>query len=216
MGEKYTDAVTVLKNNGFEKVTPKEEPSLEEKDTVTRLSVEPGSEIDVTTEIILYYSSGEIIESMPSVIGMTEAQARQELNKKNFKNIEVQEEYHDKIDAGKVCDVSIAAGVRVDVSTTIVLTVSKGPEPTEPPATTAPPAPTLPPEVTKSITIALPSDKTEDYNLSIEFEEEMVVNVDITPVSATYEFSLTGRGSGEYSIYIDGELLRTEKVDFGA
>ena len=216
VGEKYTDAVTVLKNNGFEKVVTKEEPSLEEKDTVTRLSVEPGSEIDVTTEIILYYSSGEIIESMPSVIGMTEAQARQELNKKNFKNIEVQEEYHDEIDAGKVCDVSIAAGVRVDVSTTIVLTVSKGPKPTEPPATTAPPAPTLPPEVTKSITIALPSDKTEDYNLSIEFEEEMVVNVDITPDTATYEFSLTGRGSGEYSIYIDGELLRTEKVDFGA
>ena len=44
----------------------------------------------------------------------------------------------------------------------------------------------------------------------------MVVNVDITPDTATYEFSLTGRGSGEYCIYIDGELLRTEKVDFGA
>ena len=216
VGEKYTDAVTVLKNNGFEKVTAKEEPSLEEKDTVTRLSVEPGSEIDVTTEIILYYSSGEIIESMPSVIGMTEAQARQELNKKNFKNIEVQEEYHDEIDAGKVCDVSIAAGVRVDVSTTIVLTVSKGPKPTEPPATTAPTKPTEAPEVTKSITIALPSDLTAEYNLSIVFEGEMVINVDLTPDTATYEFELTGSGSGEYSILIDGELLRTETVNFDA
>ena len=216
VGEKYTDAVTILKNNGFEKVTPKEEPSLEEKDTVTRISVTPGSEVDVTTEIILYYSSGEIIESMPSVIGMTEAQARQELNKKNFKNIEVQEEYHDEIDAGKVCDVSIAAGVRVDVSTTIVLTVSKGPKPTEPPATTAPTKPTEAPKVTKSITIALPSDLTAEYNLSIVFEGEMVINVDLTPDTATYEFELTGSGSGEYSILIDGVLLRTETVNFDA
>ena len=213
VGEKYTDAVTVLKNNGFEKVTAREEPSLEEKDTVTRLSVEPGSEIDVTTEIILYYSSGEIIEYMPNVVGLTESQARETLDSKGFRKITVQEEHSETVASGKVIRSNIVGGDRVDVTTSIILTISKGPEPTEPPATTAP---TQPPEVTKSITIALPSDKTEDYNLSIEFEEEMVVNVDVTPDTATYEFSLTGRGSGEYSIYIDGELLRTEKVDFGA
>ena len=57
---------------------------------------------------------------------------------------------------------------------------------------------------------------TAEYNLSIEFEGEFVVNVDLSPDTVTYEFELTGRGSGEYAIYIDGELLRTEKVDFGA
>ena len=216
VGEKYTDAVTILKNNGFEKVTAKEEPSLEEKDTVTRLSVEPGSEIDVTTEIILYYSSGEIIEYMPNVVGLTESQARETLDSKGFKKITVQEEHSETVASGKVIRSNIVGGDRVDVTTSIILTVSKGPKPTEPPATTAPPAPTLPPEVTKSITIALPSDRTEEYNLSIEFEEEMVVNVDVTPDTATYEFSLTGTGSGEFAIYIDGELLRTEKVDFHA
>ena len=219
VGKKYTDAMTVLRNNGFEKVTPQEEASLEEKGTVTRLSVEPGSEQDVTAEIIVYYSSGEVIESMPDVLGKTEAEARQILNDKNFKNIEVQEEYNNKVEAGKVCDVSIGAGVRVDVSTTIVLTISKGPELTEPPATTQPTKPTKPteaPEVTKNIIIALPADMTEEYNLAIEFEEEMVVNIQISPETATFEFSLTGRGTGEYAIYIDGELLRTETVNFDA
>ena len=216
VGKKYTDAMTVLRNNGFEKVTPQEEASLEEKGTVTRLRVEPGSEQDVTAEIIVYYSSGEVIESMPDVLGKTEAEARQILNDKNFKNIEVQEEYNNKVEAGKVCDVSIAAGVRVDVSTTIVLTISKGPELTEPPATTQPTKPTEAPEVTKNIIIALPADMTEEYNLSIEFEEEMVVNIQISPDTATFEFSLTGRGTGEYAIYIDGELLRTETVNFDA
>ena len=44
----------------------------------------------------------------------------------------------------------------------------------------------------------------------------MVVNVKLTPDTATYEFTLTGTGTGAYSIYIDGELLRTETVDFNA
>ena len=213
IGETYTDAVTILRNNGFEKVTPQEEASLEEKGTVTRLSVEPGSEIDVTTEIILYYSSGQVIEQMPNVIGLTEEQARQTLDDKGFKKISVQEEYSPTVAEGRVIRSNIMGGDRVDVSTTIILTLSKGPEPTEPPATTKP---TEAAEVTKYITIALPDNMTEEYNLSIEFEEEMVVNVQLTPDTATYEFSLTGRGTSEFTIFIDGELLRTETVDFNA
>ena len=213
VGEKYTTAVTILNNNGFEKVTPKEEPSLEEEGTVTRLSVEPGSEQDVTQEIIVYYSSGEVIERMPNVIGLTESAARETLDAKGFRNISTQEEYSEDVAAGKVIRANIVEGDRVDVTTRIILTLSKGPEPTEPPATTKP---TEAPEVTKSITIALPTDRTEEYNLSVEFDEEIVVNVHLTPDTATYEFTLTGRGTGEYSIFIDGELLRTETVNFDA
>ena len=216
VGEKYTDAVTVLRNNGFEKVTPQEEASLEEKGTVTRLSVEPGSEQDVTAEIIVYYSSGEVIEYMPNVVGLTKEQAQETLDAKGFKKVTFQEEYSETVAAGKVIRANIVEGDRVDVSTNIILTLSLGPEPTEPPATTQPTKPTEAPEVTKSIIIALPSDRTEEYNLAIEFEEEMVVNIQISPDTATYEFTLTGRGTGEYAIYIDGELLRTETVNFDA
>ena len=216
VGEKYTNAVTILHNNGFEKVTPREEASLEEEGTVTRLSVEPGSEQDVTTEIIVYYSSGEVIERMPNVIGLSESSARETLDAKGFHNISTQEEYSETVAAGKVIRANIVEGDRVDVTTRIILTLSKGPEPTEPPATTQPTKPAEPKETSKSITIALPTDLTEEYNLSIEFDEEIVVNVHLTPDTATYEFTLTGSGTGEYSIYIDGELLRTETVNFDA
>ena len=216
IGELYTDAEKILRNNGFEKVISREEPSLEEKGTVIRLNVEPGSEIDVTTEIIVYYSSGQVIEQMPNVVGLTEEQARQTLGDKGFKKISIQEEYSETVAAGRVVRSNIVEGDRVDVSTTIILTLSKGPEPTEPPATTQPPQPAQPAEVTKHIIIALPDNMTEEYNLSIEFEEEMVVNVEITPDTATYEFSLTGSGTGEFMIFIDGELLRTETVNFNA
>ena len=215
IGEKYTDAMTVLKNNGFVKVTPQEEASLEEKGTVTRLSVVPGSEIDVTTEIILYYSSGEIIEYMPDVLGLTLEQAKQTLDDKGFTKITVQEEHSETVAQGRVIRSNIVGGDRVDVTTTIILTVSMGPKPTEPPATTQPPV-TEPPEVTKNIIIALPTDMTEEYNLAIEFDGEMVVNVHLTPDTATYEFTLTGRGEGTFEIYIDGVLLRTEQVVFSA
>ncbi len=213
VGKVYTDAVTILRNNGFENVDSQPEPGLEEKGVVTRLSVESGSELDVTAEIIVYYSTGEVIEQMPNVIGLSKSQAEETLNAKGFKNISVQEEYHDSVAAGKVIRSNIVEGDRVDVTTRIILTLSLGPEPTEPPVTTQP---TLPPEVTKTIVIALPDYMTEEYNLAIEFEEEMVVNVDISPDTATYEFNLTGRGTGEFSILIDGELLRTETVVFDA
>jgi len=216
VGEKYTDAVTVLRNNGFENVDPQPEPGLEEKGIVTRLSVEPGSELDVTKEIIVYYSTGELTVNMPNVIRMTKNEAVTTLDDMGFKNISFQEEYHEDVGAGKVIRSNIVEGDRVDVSTRIILTLSLGPAPTEPPETTAPSQPTLPPEVTKTIIIALPTDMTEEYNLAIEFEEEMVVNVDIAPDTATYEFTLTGRGTGEFSILIDGVLLRTETVVFDA
>ena len=219
VGEKYTDALTILRNNGFEKVTPKEEPSLEEKGTVTRLSVAPGSEHDVTAEIVVYYSSGEVIEAMPNVIGLTESAARKTLDEKGFHNISTQEEYDENVAAGKVIRSNIVQGDRVDVSTTIILTISKGPKPTEPPVTEPPvtePPVTEPKEVTKSIVIALPTDMTEEYNLAIWFEDEMVVNVHLTPDTTSYEFTLTGRGSGEFIIEIDGVVLRTEKVNFDA
>ena len=219
IGDQYTDALTVLRNNGFEKLTPKEEPSLEPKGTVTRLSVVPGSEHNVAEEIIVYYSSGEMIEAMPNVIGLTESAARKTLDEKGFHNISTQEEYDENVAAGKVIRSNIVQGDRVDVSTTIILTISKGPRPTEPPVTEPPvtePPVTEPKEVTKSIVIALPTGMTEEYNLAIWFEDEMVVNVHLAPDATSYEFTLTGRGSGEFIIEIDGVVLRTEKVNFDA
>ena len=64
--------------------------------------------------------------------------------------------------------------------------------------------------------VKIHAEMTEEYNLSIEFEEEMVVNIQIAPDTASYEFTLSGRGTGEFAIYIDGVLLRTETVNFDA
>ncbi len=215
VGEKQDKVVAHLKNIGFKNVTPKEEPGLEEKGTVIRLSVTPGADVDATTEIIVYYSSGEVIESMPNVLGLPEADARETLDAKGFKNVTTQEEYSSDVAAGKVIRSNIVATDRVNVTTRIILTISKGPEPTEPPATSKPTEPPTPADVTKTFSIELPTDRTEEYNLSIHFEDEMVVSTQIQPGTASYPVTLEGSGVGEIEIYINGELLRTEKVDFG-
>ncbi len=210
VGEPKDTVITILKNNGFQKVTPVEEASLEEKGTVLRLNVTSGADVDVTTEILVYYSSGQVIESMPNVLGLSEADALQTLDDKGFSVVSTQEEYHDTVAAGKVIRSNIMADDQVSVTTKIILTISKGPKPTEPPVTQPKPV-----EVTKTFVVALPEDKTEEYNLAIHFEEEMVVNAQIQPGTTTYDVTLEGSGTGQIEIYIDGELLRTEQVDFG-
>ncbi len=215
LGDDKTAAIQTLKNNGFDKYRLEEEDSLESKNSVIRLSVEVGAEVDVATEIVIYYSSGEIIESVPYVAGMTLDEAKALLDSKHFRNIRTEEEYNATVEAGRVIRANFETGVRVDVTTTIVLTISKGPEPTEPP-TTLPPE-TTQPVVTKTFTVALPTDQTEAYVLRIVYDEEVVVlDVTIQPNTATYSFQLTGRGSGECEIYINDVFWRTEKVDFGA
>ena len=225
VGADKNAAVQTLVNNGFNKYRLEEEDSLEEKGSVIRLSVEVGAEIDVATEIIIYYSSGEIIESVPYVAGKTLDEAKALLNAKHFGTIRVEEEYHETLEAGKVIKANFEPGTRVDVTTTIVLTVSMGPEPTEPP-TTAPPEISVPPtteppetkpEVTKTITIQLPPDQAEEYTLRVIFGgNTVVVDTLITPGTAAYTFQLTGRDSGVYEVYINDVLWRTEEVGFGA
>ena len=215
VGDDKNAAIQTLKNNGFDKYRLEEEDSLEEKDTVIRLSVEVGAEIDVTTEITIYYSSGEIIESVPIVAGQMLTDAKALLESKRFHNVRVEETYHETVEAGRVIRANFEPGTRVDVTTTIVLTVSMGPEPTEPP-TTQPPETTLP-TVTKTIVLTLPTDQTDAYVLRVMFGGDVVVmDALIEPGTETYEFQLTGQGTGEYEIYINDEFLRTEKVDFGA
>ncbi len=212
IGMEKNDAVKILNANGFKNLKTEEEASLEDKNTVTRLSVTPGSEIDVTTEIIVYYSSGQVIQKMPNVVGLSEAEARETLDGKGFKTISTQEEYSSSVSAGKVIRSNIVAGDEVSVTTKIILTISKGPEPTDPPETSKP----IPQPTTKTFTVDLPTDMTEAYTLRITYEDEVVVlDVTIQPGTTTYSFQMTGTGTGECEIFINGEFLRTEKVDFG-
>lgn len=211
-------AVTMLNKYGFDNVRAQPQDSTEPQNQVLSLNVETGVDIDVTTEIILYYSSGEMYAQMPGITSAnTVEEAKKLLDDLGFKNVDIQEEYNKEILEGKVIKTNIPAGTKVDVKTAIVLTVSLGPEPTEPP-TTQPSETTQPAEVTKTVKVSLPTDRTEAYKLTIMLGSGVTVLDDyvIQPGTESITVEMTGSGVMTYEIYIDGEYIRSEKVDFSA
>ena len=232
LGSSIANALNILNQNGFENLIPLEEDSLEPEGDVLRMEdpegneITPNTQVDVTTEITVYYSSGEFFEKMPDVLGKTRTEAERILRDLEFSNIEVVEEYHETVEEGKVIRANIRTGDKVNVTTEIVLTVSKGPEPTEPPTTVPPettqpsePTEPTPPEVqevTKEVVVSLPTDRTEPYKLTIMLGSGVTVvdSLEIQPGTATITVSMTGYGTMTYEIYIDGEYIRSEEVVF--
>ncbi len=227
IGLNRTDAEKLLKTYGFEVVDYQEEDDLAKKGSVLRVVDENGVEIavgkdlDVTTKLILVVSSGEKYAEMPSIsTSESGADAKARLEEMGFTKVNLEEEFHPTVAEGKVIRSNIPAGTKVDVTTSIILTVSKGPEPTQPPETkpTEPPteATTQPtePQVTQKITIQLPGDKTEPYVIKVMFHGETVAESEVLPGTETYEVVVTGSGTGYLEIYIDGTYVRTEKVEF--
>lgn len=100
--------------------------------TVTRQSIEPGSEIRYNDEITLYVSKGEegLAPKMISVLGKTSAEAKQALIKAGFKNVETVAKESDT-EKDLVIEQSVSEGTRVDSETFITITVSSGKKATE-------------------------------------------------------------------------------------
>ena len=212
IGKSRDQAERLLNNNGFKNIRFETEESDQEKDTVTRLSVNVNEAVSLDTEIVVYLSEGVIRERVPLVEGKTLEEAKKLLNDRGFKTItEIREE--NNLEKGKVIRQSIASGVEIEVTTEIVLYVSDGPKETTAPTTE--PTEATEPEITFYKTIDLPKDKTEPYKLTLILAGKTIVDdQEIQPGTASYAVQLKGRGSASLEIWVDGVLIRTEKVDF--
>ena len=212
IGKSRDQAERLLNNNGFKNIRFETEESDQAKDTVTRLSVNVNEAVSLDTEIVIYLSEGVIRERVPLVEGKTLEEAKKLLNDRGFKTItEIREE--NNLEKGKVIRQSIASGVEIEITTEIVLYVSDGPKETTAPTTE--PTEATEPEITFYKTIDLPKDKTEPYKLTLILAGKTIVDdQEIQPGTASYAVQLKGRGSASLEIWVDGVLIRTEKVDF--
>lgn len=212
IGKSRDQAERLLNNNGFKNIRFETEESDQAKDTVTRLSVNVNEAVSLDTEIVVYLSEGVIRERVPLVEGKTLEEAKKLLNDRGFKTItEIREE--NNLEKDKVIRQSIASGVEIEVTTEIVLYVSDGPKETTAPTTE--PTEATEPEITFYKTIDLPKDKTEPYKLTLILAGKTIVDdQEIQPGTASYAVQLKGRGSASLEIWVDGVLIRTEKVDF--
>ena len=205
VGLNYATAVKRLNDLGFKNVTVNRQESEEDKDTVIDQSIPRYTETDTTEEIVLTISKGPGVKKavVPYVVELPFKDAVKRLNEAGFTTVEEEYVYSDKPE-NEVLHQSISQGTEVDVKTKIILRVSMGPEPTEPPVPE-----TQEPDrsVTRTVKISLP--KTEEaYQLEIYLDgkpirEPITVNAGVTEI----EVELTGTGKQTYQLYWDGEPM---------
>ena len=191
------------------------------------ISTDPGmgTELVDGQTVIIYISRGPMIEmgKMPNVVGMNYATAYKHLTDLGFTTVEPKYVDNDA-DKDEVVYQSVARNTEVDLTTRIVLSVSRGPEeteetekPTEEPteATTEPTEGTAEPiETTKTVRIMLP-DHDEPYILGVYQNGQAVRESEqITPGTTYLEITLTGSGLQTYDVYVDGQKYQTIEVDF--
>ncbi|MBQ7801853.1 MAG: Stk1 family PASTA domain-containing Ser/Thr kinase [Oscillospiraceae bacterium] len=214
VGKKEETARSILNEQGFTVIET--EPVFDEEDegVVIKQSVTAGTKLDVTTKIILTVSKGPEKAKMINVVGQQYDAAYENLTDLGFKKV-TRKDVESSAEAGEVVEQSVSKGTELALDKEIILSVSKGPAPTDAPTQAPTQAPIT--EVTIRKTFSLPADRTEDYVLSL-YQNGMNVYEDtqITAGTTSITVELTGSGTQYYDLYINDEYYKTEKVVFTA
>ena len=232
-------AMAYLERLGMNPVPKYEFSDVVSKGGVIRTDPGPNTELKDGQTVWLICSSGPIIEKaeMPKLVGKSFKEAKAELEKLGFSGEITYRRKESDEPRDEVIEQPYKRGEQVDITEDIELIISKGPKATEPPTekpteapapkpteapapppTEAPaPKPTKPPvvDVTKTVTIALPADRTEDYVLGLFLNGKSVLEATaITAGTPSIDVTLTGNGTVYYDLYINDTYFRAEKVEF--
>ena len=154
----------------------------------------------------LYVSAGPGIETkrVPNVLGQTVETAMRNMVLAGFHNVEPKEVDSDQ-PKGTVVEQSAKADTLIESGRKIILSVSRGPKV---------PSTTQPVERTISYRFPLP-EHSGSVKLSILCGDEWIVEDETVGKGVDgYDVTLTGMGSKDYSIYIDGDYIETVTVEF--
>lgn len=217
VGHDYATAYNLLTQLGFSRIFSESVESNEPKDEVVEQPFDQGTPVDITEKIVLKISKGpKTTAKMANVVGKTYAEAEKTLKGLGFTNITYQEVYSDE-PKGQVVDQPFRVNAEVNKAEKISLSISKGPEPTQPPETTeATTAPAEPEIKTMNVSFTLPVERTETYVLSVFLNgKEVVESQEIQPGTASVSVKLSGSGKMTYDLYINNEYYNSQEVNFG-
>ena len=223
------EAETFLRGQGYETLVREEFSDTISAGKITRTDPAHGEPLTPGQTIKLWVSTGPdiITKAMPGVVGKDVDYALNLLDELGFSKVTTRE-VDSKENKGIVVSQSQLKGVEIDVTTEILLEVSKGPKETTEPPTEAPTEeetteptqsvevvePEIPEADTRKVTFILPYNE-RPYVLSIRLKgSEVIEPRTIQPGDTSITLELTGTGTQEYTLYIDGDLLRSEKVTF--
>ena len=183
IGQDLETALAHLEKQGMNPLPHEEFNDAYPAGKVIRTSPESGTDMEVGQTVDVYYSAGPVIKKaeFPNVVGQNYATAYRVLTQLGFENV-TSKPVESEETKDEVVTQPYAKGDLVDVTSKIVLEISKGPKPTEPPTeepteppTTAAPepettAPPEPPATTEPPKTIQPSRVEEDKGVSGEAE----------------------------------------------
>ena len=183
-----------------------------EKGNVTRTDPKVGTQLVPGQNVVVYASSGPATAVMPSVAGLSSQTAQQQLADLGFTNVRTETVRSDR-PKGEVVYQSVQKDTVLKLEDEIVLRLSdeSGTQPTE----TQPPTETTE-ETEKTLTVRFTvPNKEEPYLLTILQDGAVIVEDEKIPAGCTdYSLTLTGSGTKEYDLYINGEKYVTQRVNF--
>ena len=136
VGYEETEARTVLTGMGMVPVAMEEFNDVIEKGKVARTDPEVGAPLKDGQTVYIYISKGPIIETaeMPKLVGMDYETAKQTLIGLGFSEDNISYERKDsKAEKDEVIEQPYAEGDKVDITSRVVLVISKGSKDTEKP-----------------------------------------------------------------------------------
>lgn len=183
-----------------------------EKGNVTRTDPKVGTELAPGQNVIVYVSTGPATAVMPSVVGLYSQTAQKQLADLGFTNVRTETVRSDR-PKGEVVSQSVQKDTVLKLDDEIVLRLSdeSGTQTTE---TQAPMETTEASEKTLTVRFTVPN-KEEPYLLTILQDGAVIVEDEKIPAGCTdYSLTLTGSGTKEYDLYINGEKYVTQRVNF--
>ncbi len=206
-GLKEEDAVSFLRGQGMNPLPYTESNDEVEAGRVIRTDPEAGEELSDGQAVKVYVSSGPEVKlaQMPNVVGMGRQAALERLAALDFKNVDV-EYVENEADRDEVVKQSATKYVQIDVTTHIILYVSKGPAETKDnPTRDTTPEPSTE-EPTEESTEAATEESTAPEETTEASEPESSAPAEVTkivpiPLPEREEAYLV-------SLYYNGQVIR--------
>lgn len=212
-------AQQVLTEQGFTPLIRNEASYVYDKGQVIRTDPAQGTELTEGQAVYLYVSTGPdiVLANMPNVVGMEVSSAKELLSQLGFTNVRI-ESVESRKPANEVVYQSVAKNTELDVTAEIIVHYSEGPLETSAPETVpleTKPAETEPEGITVTVSFSVPV-REEEYVLHVclHGSREILASKRVAAGVSNAMVELTGRGTMEYDLYIDGTMTDTQKVKF--
>ena len=197
------EAKDLLQKYGFKVGQTYTETSPQPAGRVIDQSPEEGTVMEVGSTIDLTVSDGKgkLQQEVPSLVGMSKAEAEAELHNRNLELGEINYEVSTKFSKDVIMEQTIEAGTKVDEGTSVGITISKGASST----------------INYDVDYTLSEEEVFYMTITVTDDNgtrNVISNQQCQRADGDETFAITGTGEGTIVVTFDDKTVVTQSVDF--